>query len=136
LVVAILGVLKAVGAYVPLDRAYPPDRLAFMIGDVGGSVLLTQERLETELPATMATSICLDRDWSMIAGESAEPPACAVAPAQLAYIIYTSGSTGTPKGVQITHANVLRLFHASDAWFHFDRQDVWTLFHSYAFDFS
>src|SRR5207248_1502648 len=57
-------------------------------------------------------------------------------PAHLAYVIYTSGSTGTPKGVAVSHANVLRLFAATDAWFHFDPGDVWTLFHSVAFDFS
>ncbi|WP_457819671.1 AMP-binding protein, partial [Staphylococcus aureus] len=57
-------------------------------------------------------------------------------PAQLAYIIYTSGSTGTPKGVMVEHRNVLRLFQSMDAWFQFSHDDVWTLFHSFAFDFS
>ena len=54
----------------------------------------------------------------------------------LAYVIYTSGSTGTPKGVMVEHANVARLFAATRGWFGFDERDVWTLFHSFAFDFS
>ncbi|MFO5897342.1 AMP-binding protein, partial [Pseudomonas aeruginosa] len=54
----------------------------------------------------------------------------------LAYVIYTSGSTGKPKGTLLTHRNALRLFSATEAWFGFDERDVWTLFHSYAFDFS
>ena len=57
-------------------------------------------------------------------------------PSSLAYVIYTSGSTGQPKGVLVSHANVLRLFAATQPWYHFNEQDVWTLFHSYAFDFS
>src|SRR5205814_8013205 len=57
-------------------------------------------------------------------------------PINLAYVIYTSGSSGTPKGVEVTHANVVRLFHATAEWFGFGAHDVWTLFHSYAFDFS
>ena len=68
--------------------------------------------------------------------ESAQAPAVDVAPGSLAYVIYTSGSTGRPKGVQVTHANVVRLFTATDHWFGFGPDDVWTLFHSYAFDFS
>src|SRR5215216_4717908 len=63
-------------------------------------------------------------------------PDVAVAPENLAYVIYTSGSTGKPKGALITHAHVSRLFSATQHWFEFDDQDVWTLFHSTAFDFS
>ena len=71
-----------------------------------------------------------------IAGESSDDPPSDVSPDNLAYVIYTSGSTGKPKGVTVTHGNVMRLFTATDEWFHFNEQDVWTLFHSYAFDFS
>ena len=65
-----------------------------------------------------------------------ERSANALTPANLAYVIYTSGSTGKPKGVLVTHANVGRLFAATQAWYQFDDRDVWTMFHSYAFDFS
>src|SRR5678815_6197215 len=60
----------------------------------------------------------------------------AVNPHHLAYVIYTSGSTGAPKGVMVEHGNVVRLFSATNEWFQFNENDVWTLFHSYAFDFS
>ena len=59
-----------------------------------------------------------------------------MSPDDVAYVIYTSGSSGVPKGVIVTHHNVVRLFRATQPWFHFDQHDVWTLFHSFAFDFS
>jgi len=137
MVVAILGVLKAGGAYLPLDPNSPIERLAFMLEDAAPRVLLTQERLIVGLPSTLARVICLDRDWS----EIAKRPSSAFVPRpgqshQLAYVIYTSGSTGQPKGVMVEHGNVTRLFSSTAPWFGFDDQDVWTLFHSIAFDFS
>ncbi len=136
MVVAILAVLKAGGAYLPLDLAYPKDRLAFMLEDSQATVLLTERRLLDQLPAHRARTICLDGDWALIEGESAENPANKIAAENLAYVIYTSGSTGKPKGALVTHANVVRLFAATRDWYRFDERDVWTLFHSYAFDFS
>ncbi len=136
LVVGILGVLKAGGAYVPLDPSYPKERLAFMLGDTRAPVLLTQQTLLDRLPDTAAEVLCLDADWPGMAPEAISQPASEVRPDHLAYVIYTSGSTGTPKGVMVTHGNVARLFDATNNWFHFDADDVWTLFHSYAFDFS
>ncbi|MFQ5610897.1 MAG: amino acid adenylation domain-containing protein [Anaerolineae bacterium] len=144
MVVAILGVLKAGGAYVPLDLAYPQERLAFILEDTRTTVLLTDSRLLERLPdqGTLAGLepkphvICLDTDWPAIARESVENPPGANGPEDLAYVIYTSGSTGQPKGVLNTHFNVTRLFDATQPWYHFDDRDVWTLFHSYAFDFS
>jgi amino acid adenylation domain-containing protein len=135
-VVAILGVLKAGGAYVPLDPAYPKERLAFIMEDSQCPVLLTESRLLQNLPASMARVVCLDTDRNAMDRESAENLASGVTADNLAYVIYTSGSTGKPKGVLITHHNVVRLFEATHPWFHFDHRDVWTLFHSYAFDFS
>ncbi|HEX8695423.1 MAG TPA: non-ribosomal peptide synthase/polyketide synthase, partial [Longimicrobium sp.] len=136
LVAAVLGVLKAGGAYVPLDPAYPADRLAFVLEDAGIGVLLTHSALRGRLPEFGGTTLCLDEAWPELERESAASPGAAVLPAHLAYVIYTSGSTGRPKGVLVTHANVARLFEATDAWFGFGESDVWTLFHSYAFDFS
>ncbi|HEY0602095.1 MAG TPA: amino acid adenylation domain-containing protein, partial [Herpetosiphonaceae bacterium] len=136
LVVGILGILKAGGAYVPLDPQYPEERLAFLIRDSQAPVLLTQQSLRDRLPAHAATTICLDADWQLLARFAETNPDCQILADNLCYLIYTSGSTGQPKGVQITHANVTRLLDATAGWFHFDAQDVWTLFHSAAFDFS
>jgi len=136
MIVGILGILKAGGAYLPLDLSYPPERLAFMIEDASPPVVITQKDLESKLPQHKAEIICVDHDWPVIAQESGENPASGAGPQNLAYVIYTSGSTGKPKGCQITHFNVVRLFQATWDWYKFDENDVWTMFHSYAFDFS
>src|SRR5262249_34898530 len=74
--------------------------------------------------------------WNQQPGTNPDPVSIGLTPQHLAYIIYTSGSTGLPKGVMVEHANVVRLFSATQAWFHFSVDDVWTFFHSYGFDFS
>ena len=136
MIVAQLGVLKAGGAYVPIDPSYPPERQALICEDINAAVLLTQERILKAFPETGAQVICLDSDWEAIAEESESNPLSQAVVANAAYVIYTSGSTGKPKGIIVTHANVLRLFAATQSWARFDESDVWTLFHSYAFDFS
>jgi amino acid adenylation domain-containing protein len=136
MLIGILGILKAGGAYVPLDPTYPQERLAFMLEDSQTSILLSQQHLIEKLPLHKAQVICLDSNWHKIAAQNSENLTCNVNSHNLAYVIYTSGSTGKPKGVLVNHANVVRLFTATDQWFHFNQQDVWTLFHSYAFDFS
>jgi len=136
MVVGLLAILKAGAAYVPLDPAYPQQRLAFVLEDARITVLLTQQPMLDILPQTNIRTICLDRDWEMIDQEDQHNPLHRTEGDNLAYVIYTSGSTGKPKGVMVTHANVVRLFEATDPWFHFDERDVWTFFHSYAFDFS
>ncbi|HLM44056.1 MAG TPA: condensation domain-containing protein, partial [Myxococcaceae bacterium] len=136
MVVALLGVLKAGGAYVPLDPAYPAERLRYMLEDSGASVLLAQEHLLEGLPESSAALVCLDRDRESIGAQPSGAPALELPAEAAAYVIYTSGSTGRPKGVVVTHANVVRLFGATEAWFGFGAEDVWTLFHSCAFDFS
>ncbi|MFL6284933.1 MAG: amino acid adenylation domain-containing protein [Pyrinomonadaceae bacterium] len=136
MVVAILGVLKAGGAYVPLDPEYPRERIDFILEDAGVSLLLTQRRLRGRAPVGVA--VCCVDDDADDAFEAHAPDSLAKVstPDNTAYVIYTSGSTGRPKGVQITHANVARLFAATREWFRFGPRDVWTMFHSYAFDFS
>ncbi len=136
MVVGILGILKSGGAYVPLDPAYPKERLRFICEDAHFPVLLTTANLSGSIPQQDATVVCLDRDWPSIERESPADPAPNGVPDHLAYVIYTSGSTGRPKGVMIEHRNVLRLFDRTEHWFHFSETDVWTLFHSFAFDFS
>ncbi len=136
MVVGILGILKAGGAYLPLDPRYPKDRLAFMVDDAKPPVVLTQYEQKESLPDVAGQVIALDADWAEIEREDASALPCPATPENLAYVIYTSGSTGRPKGCQITHANVVRLFSATQHWYGFDEHDVWTMFHSYAFDFS
>ncbi|HBB32138.1 MAG TPA: hypothetical protein DDZ80_11635, partial [Cyanobacteria bacterium UBA8803] len=135
-IVAILGILKAGGAYVPLDPTYPKERLGYTLADSQVAVVVTTENLTEALPSERPQLICLDADADRIARQSADNLETKVRSDDLAYIIYTSGSTGQPKGVAIPHGNVMRLFDATQQWFNFNERDVWTLFHSYAFDFS
>jgi len=132
LVIAILGILKAGGAYLPLDPAYPHDRIRFMMEDARLPLVVTSRALQPGFPSSDAGLVCLEDSEA----EPSDNPQQVVEADNLAYVIYTSGSTGKPKGVLITHANVSRLFDASEISFQFGRYDVWTLFHSYAFDFS
>lgn len=136
LLVGLLGVLKAGGAYVPLDPDYPAQRVSYMLRDAGISVLLTQAHLVGLADGANSEVVFLDRDREEIAQQSREALSRTVSGENLAYIIYTSGSTGGPKGVMVTHANATRLFAATNDQFHFGPNDTWTLFHSYAFDFS
>ncbi|HHT7066339.1 non-ribosomal peptide synthetase [Bacillus thuringiensis] len=137
MIVGILGVLKAGGAYVPLDPTYPEQRLQYILEDASIQLFVTQESLkELKWLPENVESICLDRDQDEIGKESKTLPLSNVGPKNLAYVIYTSGSTGNPKGVMIEHHNVIRLFKSTDCWYQFNEKDTWTLFHSYAFDFS
>ncbi|HEX7242094.1 MAG TPA: amino acid adenylation domain-containing protein, partial [Longimicrobiaceae bacterium] len=111
LVAVLLGVLRAGAAYVPLDPAYPPERLALMLEDSRAVAVVTQDSLADRLPRTGAAVLRVDGDRERIdAGAAAEAPGEAFStPESLAYVIYTSGSTGTPKGVAVTHGSVLAL---------------------------
>ena len=139
MVVGLLGILKAGGAYVPLDPAYPAERLSYILEQSNPPVLLIQEQFRSVVPHTSAEVISLDRDWTEISKQSVcavEEGSPCLGPHQLAYVIFTSGSTGRPKGVMVEHGNVWRLFSTTAQWFEFNPHDVWTLFHSFAFDFS
>ncbi|MFJ6405416.1 amino acid adenylation domain-containing protein [Streptomyces hydrogenans] len=127
LVVGILGILRAGAAYVPLDPDYPARRLSYMAADAGLSVVVAQRGLDA--PGTV---LLLDADTD---GDLPVPEAT-VTGADLAYLIYTSGSTGEPKAVTVPHGQVVRLMRATQDRYRFDERDVWTLFHSFAFDFS
>ena len=154
LIVAVLAVLKAGGAYLPLDPAYPRERLAWMLEDAQVPVLIMATndgsetrrqgdkeigRLRVSLSPDLRVSravVDLHTDRLRIADERADDLDGVALADSLAYVIYTSGSTGRPKGTLVSHANVARLFAATREWFHFGAGDVWTLFHSCAFDFS
>jgi amino acid adenylation domain-containing protein/non-ribosomal peptide synthase protein (TIGR01720 family) len=135
LVVGLLAILKAGGAYVPLDPHYPAERLSNMIEDSGITLLLTQQHLIDGLPSREGVQVLNLESLQLDAFRDDDLPALAT-PDNLAYVIYTSGSTGRPKGALLSHANVGRLLSATAAEFNFGPHDVWTLFHSYAFDFS
>ncbi|WP_201756638.1 polyketide synthase [Corallococcus silvisoli] len=109
MLVAVLAVLKAGGAYLPLDPAYPAPRLAFMLGDAKAPVLLTQAKLRTGLPAFAGPVLCLDESPALFAPEARATPVDASGLEGLAYAIYTSGSTGTPKGVAMGHRPLAHL---------------------------
>jgi len=122
MVVGLLGVLKAGGAYLPLDPAYPKQRLEFMLEDAAAPLLLTQQRLVEAFSTHDARVVCLDKDWEEIAQQSGESAKSEAMPGNLAYVIYTSGSTGQPKGAMNTHrgiSNRLRwmqdAYHLTDA---------------------
>lgn len=136
LIISILGILKAGGAYVPIDPAYPSDRLEFLFRDSGIMLLITQRSVISQLPECGAEMIILEDIAEEIEQENSQAPEVNILPQNAAYVIYTSGSTGQPKGCIVTHANVIRLFNSTETWFNFDSEDIWTLFHSYAFDFS
>ncbi|WP_269759900.1 amino acid adenylation domain-containing protein, partial [Variovorax sp. E3] len=136
MVVALLAILKAGAAYVPLDPAYPAERLAHMMEDSGIALLLTHSEVLPGLPPCGSGVRVVALDTLDLQSEPAHDPAVPQHADQLAYVIYTSGSTGKPKGAQLCHRQVVRLLSATQDWFGFGANDVWTLFHSYAFDFS
>ncbi|HZF08985.1 MAG TPA: amino acid adenylation domain-containing protein, partial [Thermoanaerobaculia bacterium] len=133
LVVGVLAIGKAGGAYVPLDPSYPRERLAFLAADAGARVVVGSGETLAGLPHSGTAVPCEAPELARYPED--DPPAVTGAE-NLAYVIYTSGSTGRPKGVLVTHADALRLFRETEPWFGFGPADVWTLFHSYAFDFS
>ncbi len=136
MVVAILGILKAGAAYIPLDPEYPPERLAFVLEDAQAPVLITQAKLREHMSAHQATIVYLDTDWAQIAKESAHPPRNWVMAHNLAYIIYTSGSTGKPKGVQIAHQAVVNFMHSMRMQPGLTRQDTLLTVTSISFDIA
>jgi amino acid adenylation domain-containing protein len=139
-IVGLIAILKAGGAYVPLDPANPPLRNRFILEDAKPRLVVAytalRERIGESLAEAQARVLWLDEPATV--SEAADAPALPIEarPEHLAYVIYTSGSTGKPKGTLITHRNVDRLFRSTDVWFNFGAEDVWTVFHSMAFDFS
>lgn len=135
MIVAILGVLKAGGAYLPLDPAYPHKRLAFMLTDTQTPVIVTHKKLGNSLPEYKAKTVFIDAEWNTISQQDGTAPQIAASPENLAYIIYTSGSTGQPKGVPISHHN---LVHSTAARLDYYPEPIesFLLLSSFAFDSS
>nr|WP_245873205.1 non-ribosomal peptide synthetase [Streptomyces phaeoluteigriseus] len=139
---ALLAVLKTGAAYLPLDPGHPAERLRLVVEDAAPVALVT-EHAHTHLAGDAVPTVVLDdpevaadlgrRSAADLTDSDRHGP---TSPSDTAYIIHTSGSTGRPKGVPVPHANVVRLFAAAAEHFDFDADDVWTSFHSYAFDFS
>jgi nonribosomal peptide synthetase DhbF len=137
MVIGLLGIWKAGGAYVPLEPNYPDDRLKLIVKDADIRFLVTGRQLADRFfDQPSLQLIDLDKDWEAIAQQNAENVQARLTPDHAAYVIYTSGSTGNPKGVVVTHRSLHNLFNAVDENLHFNASDVWTMFHSYAFDFS
>lgn len=139
MIVALLGILKAGGAFLPLDPSYPSGRLAHMIDDADIQILLTQERLYQDLSSELSSakqidSVCLDRDWRKIAREADSPLEVDVQLDDLAYVIYTSGSTGLPKGVMITHREIANHIQVMRRHFEITDEDQVLQFASLNFD--
>lgn len=112
MIVGTIGVLKAGGACVPLDPAYPIERLSHAIKDTQLELILTREHLRSQLPSPDVALLCLDSEWTQVEQLNSEPIPSVCTPENLAYVIYTSGSTGKPKGVEITHRNLVHSTHA------------------------
>ncbi|MFI9826040.1 AMP-binding protein, partial [Streptomyces sp. NPDC052013] len=135
--VAVVAVTKSGGAYVPLDPDHPAERRRMIVEDCRPWVVISRRSLWSEGDSLVGPMfVCLDADAEILAAEPVTPLAPVNTSEDLAYVIYTSGSTGRPKGVMVSHRNVLRLFSSTQPLFDFGPQDVWIVFHSFAFDFS
>ncbi|MDT0435476.1 MULTISPECIES: non-ribosomal peptide synthetase [Streptomyces] len=143
LAVGLLGIVRSGAGYVPVDPEYPEERIAWTLEDTDVTALVTTTALAKRFTGSVPDLVVLSEDERADGkatpappGETAATRRTPPAPDDLAYVIHTSGSTGLPKGVQVEHRQVVRLFDVTRDLFGFDEHDVWTLFHSVAFDFS
>lgn len=134
--VALLGIFKAGGVYVPMDPAYPADRLSFMLADSGAAVLIAERATLSRLETGSIQSLEIAEESAALAAYAPENLGVAIAPESLAYIIYTSGSTGRPKGVCVPHGEAARHFVAMREIYAIERQDCVLQFASLSFDVS
>jgi amino acid adenylation domain-containing protein len=136
MMIGLLGILKAGAAYLPLDPAYPKDRLGYMLQDSQATMLITKERLIDDLPVCWMKTLCLDSDWARIAEHDDDDLEPIAEPDNLAYIIYTSGSTGQPKGVLVPHIGVCNAAEATARAFSIQPESRILQFASLSFDAS
>ena len=135
MIVGMLAIVKSGGVYVPIDPNYPQERVDFILNDLNAEIVVTENALAEFFSETIHT-VELDTLSETLENYSTDKTENTVKSNQLLYIIYTSGTTGTPKGVLITHENVVRLLYNEKTLFDFNEKDVWSMFHSYNFDFS
>ncbi|MDQ2857583.1 MAG: amino acid adenylation domain-containing protein [Candidatus Eremiobacteraeota bacterium] len=133
--VAVLGIQRAGGAYIPIDPDYPRDRIEFMLSDSGAALAVSQESLRSKLPCTLPL-VSLDDECEAIAAQSAAPPERYPRPDEVAYVIYTSGSTGRPKGVQIEHRQLVNFLRGMEAVVRLGTGDTLVAVAPLAFDIS
>jgi amino acid adenylation domain-containing protein len=136
MIICVIGILKSGGAYVPLNPDYPRDRISTILEEVQPVVVISQSKIIERVLKHSAELLVIDKQWEMVNREETGALDNLTNPEDTAYIIYTSGSTGKPKGVMVSHYNVVRLCKATENWYQFGKKDAWTLFHSFAFDFS
>ena len=137
MIIAMIGILKAGAAYVPIDPDYPAERIGFMIADTGGNVVITNSDIAERVGISDSVlAIDLFKDLKILSELPTYNVKTFLQPSHAAYVIYTSGSTGHPKGVVVDHSNVVRLFETDSPIYDFNARDVWTVFHSFCFDFS
>ncbi|HMS86562.1 MAG TPA: amino acid adenylation domain-containing protein, partial [Nitrospira sp.] len=136
MIVAMLGAIKAGVAYVPIDPTYPSERIHYILRDCQARFVITTKQLASVLSPLEPTAIFMSETSAAFKAYSASNPVNISEPHHLIYVIYTSGSTGRPKGTLLEHRNVVRLLVNDRMPFTFGATDVWSMFHSYAFDFS
>jgi nonribosomal peptide synthetase DhbF len=141
LVVVLLAVLKSGSAYLPVDPEYPADRVAFMVADARPVLVICDRMMAARVPGVDVPRVVVEDVGCAVAEFAAgrlddRERLVPLAPKHPAYVIYTSGTSGRPKGVVVPHGSVARLVAQTGGWFDFGPGDAWTLFHSYAFDFS
>ena len=134
--IAMLAVLKAGSAFVPMDPSYPADRLAFMAADAGVALILSTSDLAACYSGVRCQVLCLDREASAVSAMPSTRPSLADASDELAYIIYTSGTTGRPKGVAVTHVNICHFLSVCTPIYNVGRHDRVYQGMTLAFDFS
>ncbi len=134
-IVGMLGILAAGGGYVPIDPAYPAERVGYLLTDCAPPLVVAARDTAEVLTGRHPAIVWIDDDDAGDGPQLPEPDGPS-SDRDLAYVIYTSGSTGKPKGVMVEHRNVVRLFEQTRPWFRFGEHDTWALFHSISFDFS
>jgi iturin family lipopeptide synthetase B len=136
MIIAVLGIIKSGGAYVPIETEYPAARIAYMLSDCGAGLILAQSAAVDRLPAYKGEILCLDRDWDNISRSSSDNPKLINTSRDLVYVIYTSGSTGDPKGIEIEHRGLVNYITWAVSSYEIPRHGTFPLYTSMSFDLT